>query len=74
MSMADSDSRRSARRAVRSTVRAWPSRTAPTAAPAPEPRVHRFLEQEAVLWLTATTPDGRPHVARPLARVVSDAA
>ena len=33
-----------------------------TAAPAPEPRVRRFLEQESVLWLTATTSDGRPHI------------
>lgn len=32
------------------------------AASAPEPRVRRFLEEETVLWLTATTPDGRPHI------------
>ncbi|HET7727921.1 MAG TPA: pyridoxamine 5'-phosphate oxidase family protein [Candidatus Limnocylindrales bacterium] len=36
--------------------------TPPIAAPAPEPRVRRFLEEESVLWLTATTPDGRPHI------------
>lgn len=34
----------------------------PTTAPAPDARTRRFLETEAVVWLSTSSADGRPHL------------
>jgi PPOX class probable F420-dependent enzyme len=61
MSMRIADMRRSRGRTVRDIL-AGMNETAATTAPNPAARIRRFLEREAVVWLSTTRSGGLPHL------------